>query len=116
MKNSQLITARDSTEICAENREVFEKKKEKLAEEVKNDYALLRNSEQRSSRKVGLIASRWRYVLCTPNAVGLRGKTNYSNGLQCLYLPCKWCIQRIGTGLYVAGRVRIYVLHFAKST
>jgi len=29
----------------------------------------------------------------------LRGKTNYSNGPQCLYLPCKWCIQRIGTSL-----------------
>lgn len=27
------------------------------------------------------------------------GTTNYSNGPQCLYLPCKWCIQRIGTGL-----------------
>lgn len=33
------------------------------------------------------------------HAKRLWGKTNYSNGPQCLYLLCKWCIQRIGTGL-----------------
>jgi len=65
---------------------------------MKESKILLRDSQRRakkvSSDEVGLVASSC--ALCTKR---LWGKTNYSNGPQCLYLPCKWCIQRIATGL-----------------
>lgn len=50
---------------------------------------------KKDSYEVGLVALRVRAVYTKR----LWGKTNYSNGPQCLYLPCKWCIQRIGIGL-----------------
>lgn len=52
-------------------------------------------SKKKSFYKVGLDALRVRAV----HTKRLWGTTNYSNGPQCLYLPCKWCIQRIGTSL-----------------
>lgn len=78
----------------------FRESKKKTKLKAKKVTIFLRNffffrDEQKKFLWVRLGALRVRVVYIKR----LWGKTNYSNGPQCLSLPCKWCIQRIGTGL-----------------
>lgn len=75
--------------------ESFRKHREK--EEAKNERVFLWDMKRgENNKKKGYYS----WINCVEGVRAmhtkrLRGKTNYSNGLQCLYLPCKWCIQRI---------------------
>lgn len=85
--------------FAPKGRKVFENVKGEVKSVLLRDT---RENDERTTRKGGK-KRRGYYsrINCVEGVRAMhtkrpRGKTNYSNGLQCLYLPCKWCIQRIG--------------------